>query len=425
MCPLIRRPFLFRYLSACAALFGACQPYGGLLPDSHDSGGSTGEEEPVERIGSAEDDDSGMPTSTLPGAEGVAVASQLWDESAVPEFAIELSEASMEALRRAPTTYAEGRFIYQDQVFEPVGVRTKGSSTWQSIDDKPSLKIKFDEYDEDMEFIELTELTFNNMVSDYSMMHERVAYLVFREAGVPSCRAHHAHITLNGEDYGLYVNVESATRKLMIPWFEDIQGTMWEFWGADFESAYISGFENKFGKDERLILYETAAALEGNGPIDMEAVDSTLDMATYLSYWAVCAVVGQYDGYPYRYPSDDAYIYHDPESDQLKFMPHGVDESFYYPDWNPADDVISRVGWKCLASPECTEAWKTRIDEVLDIVDGLDALAYVDEVQAQIQPYVLSDPKRPYTPAQVTDYQASMRHMIEYRRTQLEALLGP
>ena len=357
----------------------------------------------------------------IPDGPEVWAGAELFDEATIPEFALELSAESMIALRSSPTEYAPATFTYQDQVFEDVGVRTKGSSTWQAIDEKPSLKIKFDKYVEDQRFMDLSEITINNMVSDYSMMHERVAYRFYREAGVPARRAHHAHLTLNGEDYGLYVHVESATRKLIEPWFDD-SGTLWEFWGADFEAAYVSEFELKFGDDDKKVLHETAAMLTGDGAFDVDAIEATLDLDAYLRYWAVCAIVGQYDGYPYRYPSDDAYVYHDPTSGQLKFMPHGVDESFYYPDWRPDDDVISRLGWKCLATPECEARWIELIFESLDTIEALDPLPWVDEVQAQIEPYVLSDPKKPYNDGAVMTYQASMRDMIANRRTQLERL---
>ena len=360
---------------------------------------------------------------TVPQAPVVYAGQELWDESSIPEFGLILSDESMQSLRNSPTEYVSGSFTYKGDAYGPVAVRTKGSSTWQPIDDKPSLKIKFDKYDKDLRFLDLSELTLNNMVSDYSMMHERVAYRFYREAGVPARRAHHAHLTLNNEDYGLYVNVESATRKMLEPWFDN-SGTLWEFWSADFEAIYIDNFEVKFGDDEKLILHETAVALEGNGPIDMEAITSTLDIDSFIRYWAVSTVVAQYDGYPYRYPSDDAYVYHDPESGQLKFLPHGVDETFYYPDWRPDNDVVSRLGWKCLSTPECEKRWHELIWESLDIIEGLDPLPWVDEVQAQIDPYVQSDPKKPYSNSTVIVNQGEMRAMIKSRREQLEIMIN-
>ncbi len=352
----------------------------------------------------------------------VYAGAELFDEESIPEFALELSAESMAALRSSPYDWVSGTFTYDGEVFENVGVRTKGSSSWRGIDDKPALKVKFDKYVDDQRFLDLSELTLNNMVGDYSMMHERVAYLFYREAGVPARRAHHAHLTLNGQDYGLYVHTESSTRKMIEPWFDD-SGSLWEFSDSELDDTYVEGMQLEFGEEDKSKLYEATSLLQGTGAIDMDAVESAIDMEAFQRYWAVSIVVTQYDGYPYRYPADDAYVYHDPESDQLKFMPHGVDEAFYYPDTDPSSPS-SRLGWKCSATPGCYERMVELAYESLDLIEAMDPdpLTYFDQVREQIDPYVQSDPKKEYGYASVVAYQNSMRDVIENRRAQLERL---
>jgi hypothetical protein len=359
----------------------------------------------------------------VPGVAEPLAGEELFDESAIPQIALTLSEASMEALRLDPRTYVPAAFAYGDLVLDPVGVRTKGNGSWQAIDEKPSIKIKFDEYDEELRFLRMSEITLNNMSSDYSMMHERVAYRVFRELGVPASRAHHTWLVLNDQDYGLYTHVESATKTLIQPWYDD-GGTLWELAGGEFESEYIGDFAQKFGPDDRASLTATADALAGDGPFDTALLEQSFDLEVYLTYWAVCAWVAHYDGYPYRYPGDDAYVYFDPESAQLKFMPHGVDESFYYYDWLPQDGVISRVGWKCLETSTCKQRWKELIFEVDDAMQALDLGTWIQQVRTQIAPFVLADTKKPYTDQNVTDYQDLIEDMVANRRQQLQELIG-
>lgn len=362
-------------------------------------------------------------TETVPGVDEPEPSAELFDESAIPQFGLTLSPQSMEALRVDPRTYVPATFTYGDEVFEQVGVRTKGNGSWQSIDDKPSLKIKFDEYDDAQRFRGMSEVTLNNMSTDASLMHERVAYRVFREMGVPASRAHHTWLVLNGTDYGLYTHIESATRDLIKPWYDDT-GTLWELAGGEFEIAYIAAFAQKFGPDDRQSLIDTTSALAGDGPFDTKTLTQSLDLELYLTYWAVCTWTAHYDGYPYRYPGDDAYVYFDPESGQLKFMPHGVDESFYYPDWIPEDNVVSRLGWKCLATPSCKARFHERVYEVADALDALDLLPWVAQVQEQIAPYVAADTKKPWTDDQVTDYQDLLVDMVTNRRSQLEGIIS-
>jgi len=366
--------------------------------------------------------DTADPTEQVPAVEEPAVGAALFDESSIPHLELLLSDASMEALRVDPRTYVPATFIHGDVTLEPVGVRTKGSGSWQPIDDKPSLKIKIDEYEDELRYLGMSEITLNNMSSDYSMMHERVAYRVFRDMGVPASRTHHTWLTLNGDEYGLYTHIEGATKTLIQPWYDD-GGTLWELAGGEFEDAYIDYFAQKFGPDDRSAILAATEALAGDGAFDPEVLNQSLDLDVYLSYWAVCAWTGHYDGYPYRYPGDDAYVYFDPESGQLKFLPHGVDESFYYSDWLPQDGVTSRLGWKCLATPECEAAWRARVHEVAQEMEVLDFGPWIKDVRAQIAELTVADTRKPYTDDNVTAYQDFLEDMVENRTAQLEALV--
>ncbi len=393
---------------------GSITPAQSHIPDQ-DSGSPPPTDTAPEHDSAA--DTGPMPTENVSGNR---LGDVLWDETRILDFAIELSDDSYNQLLASPFEYVEGRFIFDGYTWEPVGVRTKGNGSWQSIADKPSLKIKFDEYVDGLSFMDVSELTFNNMTSDCSMMHERVAYRLWREFGVPASRAHHVNITLNGENYGLYTNVEGATRSLIEQWYND-QGTLWEFTSAEFEEAYVPYFSAKFGEDDRSILYQVSDILAGNDTVDLDKLSVPLDLEIFLEYWAMCIVTAQYDGYPYRYPGDDAYIYLDPDTLQLKFMPHGVDETFIYATTDPESGVVSRLGWKCLDNDTCKERWIRLMFDALDLADKIDIVTYFDQVQEQIRPYVESDTRKRYSTETVWSCQDSMRAMLKQRRTQIES----
>lgn len=362
------------------------------------------------------------PPEQVGSVEEPEIGAAFFDESTVPTISLLLPDSSLQALRVDPRSYVPATFIHDGVLLENVGVRTKGNGSWQSIDDKPSLKIKFDEYDEDLRYEKMSEVTLNNMTSDYSMMHERIAYRIFRDLGVAASRAHHTWVELNGEAYGLYTHTESATKDLIKPWYDDT-GTLWEFHGGEFEAQYIEGFQQKFGTDDRSPLEGAAVALDGDGAFDVALVEQFIDLDDYLNFWAVSIWTAHYDGYPYRYPGDDAYTYFDPESGLLKFLPHGVDESFYYSDWVPQDNVISRLGWKCLVTPECTQRLYTRVHEVSAEVEALNYAPYIADVRAQIAPLTVADTKKLYTDENVTYYQDFLVDMVANRKSQLEALV--
>ena len=129
--------------------------------------------------------------------------------------------------------------------------------------------------------------------------------------------------------------VENVDRKMAKQWFDDTsEGIMFEVWDVDFYDQYIPYFQLEFGEDDRSSLQGTADALEGTGSAALSAASEHMDLAQFRRFYAVEAVIGQFDSYPYSNPGDDAHVYFNPEVGLLQWLPHGVDETFYYPDHN-------------------------------------------------------------------------------------------
>jgi len=58
--------------------------------------------------------------------------------------------------------------------------------SFQSLEQKPSFVLKFDEYRPDQEYCGLTKLMLNNSIQDTSYLSELLATRLFRDAGVPA-----------------------------------------------------------------------------------------------------------------------------------------------------------------------------------------------------------------------------------------------
>ena len=90
-----------------------------------------------------------------------------------------------------------------------IGVRLKGFSSFRPLAGKSAFKIKFEEYVEDQAFQGLEALTLNNMVQDPTMLRELLAYKAFRAAGLPAWRTGYSFLRIDGDAYGVYLNLES------------------------------------------------------------------------------------------------------------------------------------------------------------------------------------------------------------------------
>ncbi len=415
-------PLVFASLTICA-----CTP-GGLVRLE----GFAGDPEvPLEHVGGV--DEPGEPP--LEGVEGVGDPSEsIFEGEEIPTFHLTLSDASMQALHQAYsdwinhgvlfTEYVEGSFEYDGVVHEPVGVRLKGQGSALDVYDKAAFKVKFNEYQPGARFHGVECLTLNNMRYDYSMMHERLAYRIYREAGVPASRVNHAVLYVNGQLYGLYANVETPDVHMIERWFERTDGTMFEGWDVDFTAEYVDLFQHEFGPEDRDNLWGVAEAMVLPGQQALDDVEEHLDLPAFLRYWAVGAVVGQFDAYPYTWPGDDFHVYDDPEAGQLRFVPWGVDETFYYPT-NPVDAVNGIIAQRCLEVPTCRQAFIAEVWAVHDLAVGLDWAGDFDAIQSQIAPLVAADTMKPYADSDVEYYQWVMESMIDTRASDLTSLIGP
>lgn len=343
----------------------------------------------------------------------------------MPEVELRLSDDAVAALRREPREYVEGTIVFRGAEYGPVGVRLKGQNSFLPFDEKPSFKINVNEYIEDATFYGLKDLTFNNMRSDPSMMHERLAYLVAREAGLTAPRCNHLLLTVNGQPYGLYANVETVKERMIAGHFEDSDGSLFEATDVDFTAALIDRYELESGPDDRRKLTGLASALtQQPADLAMSGAAAYIDVEHLQRYWAMTTIIGQFDGFPYSLPGDDYFLYDDPQTDRLWIVPWGMDETFLSAEFPPMQ-VNSVLAVACRDSPACRQGY---VDQVWELLARTEAIGLDDHrvrVMEQIAPHVAADTRRPYDDATVTEYQTQLRYFIRGRREILSASFPP
>jgi len=364
--------------------------------------------------------DNELPVWTDPGT-----SEQFYDLSAITELELLLESEDVAALEAVPREYVPATIVWHGQRFGPVGVRVKGQNSFQPFSQKPSLRIKIDEYVEGATFFGLKDLTLNNMASDPSQMHERLAYQVAREAGLVAPRCNHALLTVNGQFYGLYASVETVKPRMIKGHFEDNDGPLFEASDVDFVPSMVAAYELESGPDDRALLTGIASSLTLQ-PADaaITATSRYLDMGHFQTYWAMASVVGQFDAFPYSQPGDDYYVYADPTSNKAWLIPSGMDETFFAADFSPLQ-VHSVLATTCMASSSCYQAY---VDAVWDIQASTEAFGLEAErarVEAQIAPHVARDTRHPFTADQITYGQTQLGYFIRGRREILTGYFPP
>src|SRR5204863_9330491 len=104
----------------------------------------------------------------------------------------------------------------------------QGFTTFDSIDQRPSLTLNFSKAGSKQRVHGLTKISLNNSYQDITRLHEKFSRELFAAAGVPVPRADHALVTLNGRDLGLYVLTEGFSKDFLKQHFKRADGTLYE-----------------------------------------------------------------------------------------------------------------------------------------------------------------------------------------------------
>lgn len=95
-----------------------------------------------------------------------------------------------------------------------VGIRAKGNTSLTQVaqygNGRYSFKIEFDHYDSGQSYYGLDKLSLNNLIQDNTCMKDYLVYQLMGAFGVPAPLCSYAYITVNGQDWGLYLAVEGV-----------------------------------------------------------------------------------------------------------------------------------------------------------------------------------------------------------------------
>lgn len=337
----------------------------------------------------------------------------LFDPEHVVEVQIDLAPADWEALRHQANdplallagdclagpkvtnfTWFHGDVTVDGTTIQDVGVRKKGFLGSLSIS-KPSLKIKLDEWVAGQELAGLERLTLNNSRQDPSLIRTCLAYTVFARAGVPAPRCNFAHVTVNGEDLGIYAHVESVDKAMLARNFGSPDGNLYEGQLSDFRAEMLATYEKKTNEldPDRSDLEALAAALTVPDDALLAALEPVLDVEAFFTFWAVEALIAHWDGYASN--TNNHFVYHDPASDRLYLMPWGTDMTFVDEDpfRSPERPTSVSAGavlpYRLWTLPAVRTRYVERMDELLGGAwDDAALTAEVDRIATLIGPYV-------------------------------------
>lgn len=127
--------------------------------------------------------------------------------------------------------YAVAAVVIDGESYKNVGIRAKGNTSLSMVSamnsDRYSFKIEFDQYDSTKSYYGLDKLSLNNLIQDTTYMKDYLTYRLMGSFDVDAPLCSYVYITVNGEDWGLYLAVEGV---------ED--GFLQRNYGSDYGNLY-------------------------------------------------------------------------------------------------------------------------------------------------------------------------------------------
>ncbi len=380
--------------------------------------------------------DTGAPLEQIGASVAPDTTDQVFTLERVIDLDITLSSDALAALASAPYTFVEASIVLDGEPMDGVGIRVGGKlGSYRALSGKTGFKVDLNFVDPSQRWHGLKRLNVKNMVQDYSFVHDRTAFQVYRAVGVPAPRVGYLWVSVNGEDYGLYSNVEATDELFLERNYGDPSGNLYDgdYWLAadwstytfiDFDAASQDLFHLDEGEDighadVHAVTEAIAAYGRGEGSW-ADTVGSRVDLAHHTAMMAAEFWTGQYDGYSNN--KNNYRVYFDPESGLAQILPWDHDWAFY--DAMPMTPQWGALSTGCWSDPTCQAQFLAAITALCTALTGVDLRADVDAAAALINPYAQVDPRKEFAYETILAYQDHLRGWISGRAGTLTATYG-
>lgn len=145
-------------------------------------------------------------------SENPGYISRLFDERRVHSLDIQIEDWEEFLENAEEETYVSCTAVIDGEEFHQVGLRAKGNNSLSLTEEyglsRYSLKLEFDHFNQGGNYYGLDKLSLDASFQDNSYMKTWIAYDMMEFMEVPAPLRSYVWVTVNGEDWGLYLAVE-------------------------------------------------------------------------------------------------------------------------------------------------------------------------------------------------------------------------
>jgi hypothetical protein len=270
----------------------------------------------------------------------------LYDPLTLRTFFLEFEEPDWEKeLQEFHNTDVEvpAKLTVDGKTYGEVGVHFRGMSSYMMVSEghKRSLNLSLDLAHKDQNISGYRTLNLMNSHEDPSFLRAVLSYQIDREY-IPAPKANFARLVINGESWGLYVNVEQFNKDFTKEFFGSTKGARWKVRGSpggrgslaylgDDPAEYKSIYTIKTKDDPKrwVDFIKLCKVLNQTPPEKLQAaLEPILDIDGALKFIALDNALINNDGYWIR--TSDYSIYED-EKGRFHIVPQDSNETFARP----------------------------------------------------------------------------------------------
>ncbi len=288
-----------------------------------------------------------------PGVARAQLQEDFFNDTTLQEVRLVVNSRDWQTLKALAdeNTYYPADMTWKGVTVRNIGIRSRGSGTRNGI--KPGLRVDFNRYLTNQEFLGLKAVILDNTYSDASNIRESVAMKLYARVGLPTPREAHVRLYVNNEYIGIYVIIESIDRTFISRLFgaaeanTETGGYLFEYkwlyaWNFEYPGPDLAAYAGLFRPQTR----ETDAISTLFGPIEgmvrainessdenfASAVGAYLDLTEVMKYLAVESFTVEWDGLAGNWAANNFYLYRFKEGGVSQLIPWDRDNAFTFMD---------------------------------------------------------------------------------------------
>jgi hypothetical protein len=233
--------------------------------------------------------------TTMAGSTGAPepwtpkACASIYDHNLLPTFVLEVEPGVLAKLKAEWAAQNGDKpkhklklFKYEDIEITNASIELRGNKKWWPDLGRMQFEISFNTYDKKGRFLGLKSILFDAARYNESMLRDRMAMQILRDAGLPAPCANNAKIMLNGEYYGLFTHLEKVDSEFLERYFEFPDGNLYK--RDDWEKK-----NNEEDEDDSDIEALTKAK-------NIAQLDAAMNLDEAVLEWATEAVMPDNDG---------------------------------------------------------------------------------------------------------------------------------